>query len=737
MKIGFKLTAFMVLLSLFSTGTVGITLLVRARSSISSLAHDKAVTIAQDYAGEIRNFFSSYWFTAETLAGIMENYENISSYNRRPLINAILKAEVEKHEEIVGIWVIWEPDVLEGNDLQYIGKPGTTDLGRFSPYWYRDGNSVLMYALPEKKFNDSAAGEYYNIPKRKGRTVLLDPYLDDVGGKELIISSIASPILSRNGKKRVLGVVGIDININTIQKMAANHNPFGSGLTAVYSGNGTIAAHFDSERIGKPMKETEKEIAGSYINGLFDAVVNAKLFYFNNYIDSKKAEFTVYSAPIRVGQYDDAWSYVIAVPKKTVMTAVNQMLLMVIIIAVIVLVLVVLTAMMLSRSLSRPIINVTETLRDISEGEGDLTRSIDINSKDEIGSLAHYFNMTIKKIKSLVVKIKSETVVLSGVSGDLSRNMSETAAAMNEITANIQSIKDRIFNQSNSVSSTHSSMDQVTSSINKLNIHVEDQSSRISDASASIEQMVANIQSVANTLIKNAANVKTLTDASDVGRTGLHDVSSDIKEIARESEGLMEINSVMENIASQTNLLSMNAAIEAAHAGDAGRGFAVVADEIRKLAESSSEQSKTIGLVLKKIKESIEKITLSTENVLNKFEAIDSGVKIVAEQEDVIRSAMEEQGTGSRQILEGISYINELTKKVKAGSGQMLKGAAEVIKESTSLEKATQEITAGINEMATGANQVNSAVNQVNDISGKNREGIDMLIREVSRFKVE
>ncbi len=166
--------------------------------------------------------------------------------------------------------------------------------------------------------------------------------------------------------------------------------------------------------------------------------------------------------------------------------------------------------------------------------------------------------------------------------------------------------------------------------------------------------MLANIQSVTQTLMKNVENVTELTQSSEAGHEGLRDVAYDIQDIARESEGLLEINAVMENIASQTNLLSMNAAIEAAHAGESGKGFAVVADEIRKLAESSSEQSKTISTVLKKIKASIDKISLSTDNVLKKFEVIDRGVKIVAEQEENIRNAMEEQDQGSKQILEAI-----------------------------------------------------------------------------------
>jgi methyl-accepting chemotaxis protein len=249
--------------------------------------------------------------------------------------------------------------------------------------------------------------------------------------------------------------------------------------------------------------------------------------------------------------------------------------------------------------------------------------------------------------------------------------------------------------------------------------------------------MLANIQSVTQTLIKNSTDVKELMDASEVGRTGLQEVSSDIQEIARESEGLLEINSVMENIASQTNLLSMNAAIEAAHAGEAGKGFAVVADEIRKLAENSSEQSKTISMVHKKIKESIDKITVSTDNVLAKFEAIDNRVKTVSDQEENIRNAMEEQGSGSKQILEAISRLNEITLQVKTGTQEMFEGSKEIITEGKNLEQSALEITGGVTEIAKGADQINIAITGINGVSVQNKEIIDNLVIAVSHFKVE
>jgi methyl-accepting chemotaxis protein len=248
--------------------------------------------------------------------------------------------------------------------------------------------------------------------------------------------------------------------------------------------------------------------------------------------------------------------------------------------------------------------------------------------------------------------------------------------------------------------------------------------------------MLANIRSVTQTLVNNEGNVTGLAEASEIGRTGLQEVSGDIQEIERESAGLLEINSVMQNIASQTNLLSMNAAIEAAHAGEAGKGFAVVADEIRKLAESSSEQSKTISGVLKKIKDSIDKITKSTQWVLLKFEAISEGVRKVTEQEENVRNAMEEQGAGSKSILESISSLNEITGEVTGSARAMGDRSQEIIKESRALEAITREINDGMQAMAAGTEQISRAVKRVDDISLYNKTQIETLISEISRFKV-
>jgi len=726
MKIGMKLVFIISIVNLLCFSGLTVASIMFSSSAITKLADENAANITAVTAGNVKAYLEVPLDEIRSFSFIVSDLDTIVPVEqRRDMVNYILRSYIED-SIFIGIWAVYEPNALDGLDAQYVNTPGTDETGRFISYWTKENGVVSFNAS-----TNYANANYYLTSLRSGKEAIIDPYYETIGGERMMITSATAPIKSGG---RVIGVIGIDLALSEVNQMVEAIKPFGDGFSGVFSNTGYIVGHPDPGRLGKNAGDTERDMVGTALNDMMSAITNGSPLV-RNVKGNTGTEMMLVLTPFVIGRTGTSWTAASIIPLSTVMAPVNQMMIVLIIVSVVILLLITVIVLMVAQTITAPLKKMESIFEYI--GNGDFTQNIEVKTNDEIGNISKALNITLKKIRELIGTIKTEAKELGDLGTELASNMNETAAAINEITANIQSIKGRTINQSASVTETNATMEQITININKLNGHVEKQTASVAQSSSAIEQMLANVQSVTQTLMKNMENVNQLESASEVGRTGLQDVAQDIQEIARESEGLLEINAVMENIASQTNLLSMNAAIEAAHAGEAGKGFAVVADEIRKLAESSSEQSKTISTVLKKIKGSIDKITQSTQSVLQRFEAIDKHIRTVSDQEENIRNAMEEQGQGSKQILEAIGNLNELTRQVKGGSNEMREGSSEVIKEGKNLEIITQEITGGMNEMSTGAEQINVAVHRVNDLTVTNQQKIDILTKEVAKFKVE
>ncbi|MDR2629745.1 MAG: methyl-accepting chemotaxis protein [Spirochaetaceae bacterium] len=733
MKLKYRLS--LIVISVVVSMMAAMSVIMLSRASSMQLVTEKTSQerLAAEQTRILQMWYAAYFRTAHTLADTLSDFDKADVGRQRNRFDQFMESILRSEEQLVGLFVVFKPNTIDpGMDEAFAGRLGCTETGQWANWYTRQSGEI------EHLTYDGIQAVMDNLTGENARRDLIeDPVLRSVAGKDTYTVKFTVPVIYRKTNE-VVGRVGVTINLAFTQ-------PLVDGLlkkqdiTAVtlYSSNSTVIASYSATHIGKPLKEAQNTLYRKNVTTAEDAVLRGVEQRFLVYSTILKKDLELILFPFAIGQTGTTWTLMLGTEKDIFLQEVHTMTAFTVILGIIAALLAAAVIFLATERITRPIVKVALTLKDISEGEGDLTKTVAAPSADEIGDMARYFNQTLKKIRSLVITIKNQAVNLFDVGNELAENMNQTAAVINEITAHIQRIKGQVINQSSSVTETSATMEQITSNIDKLKDQVDRQGNSVSQSSSAIEEMLANIQSVTQTLVKNAANVRELIESSEVGRAGLEEVAADIQAIARESEGLLEINAVMENIASQTNLLSMNAAIEAAHAGEAGKGFAVVADEIRKLAENSGEQSKIISAVLKKIKDSIDKITRSTGSVLNKFEAIDTGVRTVSDQEENIRNAMEEQSAGSKQILEAIGQLNEMTQMVKNRAEEMLEGSRQVIEESKNLEAVTQEISKGMNEMVTGADEINVAVSQVNTISGKNRENIDVLVREVSKFKVE
>ncbi len=651
-------------------------------------ARNLAVEIGYRYGGVIKSDMNVASGVARTLAHTLEGIKQMNPEPSRAMVNAMMKRIMEENPECYGVWAAFEPNAFDGKDAASANQPGSDANGLYQPYWHKSGNDIKLDVTGMQAENDPV-GAWYWKPFRTGQDFVNEPTVFNYDGKDVTLVGICIPI-KVDGK--VVGAAGVDYSMEQFEAVVGAVKPYETGYGFFISNSGIFVAHPSSDRIGKNMKDLSDV---TYGDAVIAAIKNGTLYTETrtSRVSGEKSIF-VYT-PFTVGRTTTPWCFAVCVPLDKVLEGVQTIRNRSVLIVILTLAaLFSLVYFISTRIISAPIQKVVQNLKDIAEGEGDLTRRLRLTSQDEIGNLANWFNIFMDKLQDLI----RQTVTASGSVGDSSADLLTISGEMVENTT-----------------VTRNKAEKVTIAAEEMSQNIHSIAAAMEEATTNITMVAVATEEMASTIHEIARNSEQARGISMRAVNTSRDASEKMNRLGSAAIDIGNVTETINDISNQTNLLALNATIEAARAGEAGKGFAVVAGEIKELSRQTADAT----LEIKNRIEGIQSVTVET------VEEIGAVVDIIREISDIITTiatSVEEQSAATREISENISQassgINDVNEKINRN--------AQV---ATVISKEIADVDASADEILKNSDRINRSADHLTELSR-------LLLGMVGRFKV-